>query len=93
MSDSLKPVFGELKDIYVARRTGWPGYVAAAVNDPKWAKDVAKDLADWVKAGYEVVGLVTRSESVRGMNEYFQEKKRRAAEPAKADLPQDGLFA
>lgn len=82
-----------VKDTYAARRPGWPGYVAICATDPRWAKDTAKTLSDWVKAGYQIVGLVTRSESVRGIKEYMVEKDRRAAQPAKANLPNDGLFA
>lgn len=85
----------EERNIYCARLPGWPGFVAVMVDEPRFKKETAKELAEWVKHGYDIAGKFTRAESVEGLKEFAAEQDRRKSEPPapKADGPQMALFA
>lgn len=74
--------------IYAGALPGWPGYCAVMVDNPRFKKDTAREMATWIKSGY-IVSRVTRHEGVEGMREFLAEKKRRAEAPAavQTDLP------
>jgi len=87
-------VSDDARDIYCASKPGWPGFVAATVDDTddkKHKKWVADTLRDWIRSGYKVVGKFTRAESVAGLGEYADERKRRAQNPQ--SVPGLPLFA
>ena len=46
----------DAKMMYVAADPNQPGAAwAACVDDPRWAKDTAKDIAGWVREGARVM--------------------------------------
>lgn len=61
---------------YVARFPGTSGYGAAICDDshPKWKKEIAKTLADWVKRG-ATVERVPRSVASAGLREFVTSKQ------------------
>jgi hypothetical protein len=63
---------------YAARFPGMPGYGAICVDDPdpKWRKEVAKSISDWIKRG-ATVERVHRDVAAAGMREYMEEQARR----------------
>ncbi len=59
---------------YVASHQGEPGYCAAAVDDPRWAKDTAKTVAGWIRDGRQVE-RVTDDRARVGLEEYLAYRK------------------
>ena len=61
---------------YVASKDGMPGFCAAAVDEPKYKKDTAKEVAGWVRDGLTVT-RVSVEKARAGLGEYFAAKKSR----------------
>jgi hypothetical protein len=59
---------------YVARFPGMPGYGAWCADDPKYKKDTAKTVADWIKRG-ATIERVTIEAAKAGMLEYLEAKE------------------
>ena len=59
---------------YVAQHQTMPGFYAASVHDPNYAKDTAKAVAGWIKEG-AIVSRVTVVEARAGLTEYLSAKK------------------
>ena len=59
---------------YVASLPGVPGYCAAAVGDPRWAKETAKTISAWVREG-RTVERVTDNAAKLGLNEYLAARR------------------
>lgn len=59
---------------YVARFPGMPGYGAWCADDPKYKKDTAKTVADWIKRG-ATIERVTIDAAKAGMLEYLEAKE------------------
>jgi hypothetical protein len=71
---------------YCAKVPGAPGFCAITVDDAKYKKWVAKDISDWVKAGYTVVHA-SNTEAIAGLNEYSQWKREQKKVARVSDLP------
>jgi hypothetical protein len=63
----------EEKMCYVASMPGEVGYFAIALDLPEYKKDLAKDIAGWVKRG-AIVERVTIAAGQKGFTEYCDEK-------------------
>ena len=59
---------------YVASRPGEPGYSFAAVDEPGYAKDNAKEIAKKVRMGFNVE-RVTVERAREGLSEYCNWKR------------------
>lgn len=68
---------------YAARSPGKPGYTAVCVDDPKFAKETAKDIARWIREG-RTIERVTTKQAGKGMDEFL--KWRKASTPVQAAL-------
>ena len=66
--------------VYVAADPNQPGAAwAACVDDPRWAKDTAKDIASWVRKGATVMRVTPELAREMMMNWVRPEKKPKAA--------------
>ena len=70
---------------YVARFPGMPGYGAWCADDPKYKKDTAKTVADWIKRG-ATIERVTIDAAKAGMLEYLEAKEKKEKHGEQAAL-------
>lgn len=70
---------------YVARFPGMPGYGAWCADDPKYKKDTAKTVADWIKRG-ATIERVTIEAAKAGMLEYLDAKEAKEKHGEQASL-------
>lgn len=63
---------------YVAKFPDMPGYGAACIDDddPKWRKEIARTIADWIRRG-ATVERVTRHEACEGLLKFHEEAIKR----------------
>ena len=59
---------------YAARFPGTKGYCAITADMPEFAKDTAKDVAEWIRQG-ATVERVTDEAAKAGMLEYVADKR------------------
>lgn len=72
--------------VYVAADPTQPGAAwAACVDDPRWAKDTAKDIAGWVRKGATVM-RVTPEVAREMMMKWVRPEKKPKAEKQAAPL-------
>lgn len=69
--------------VYVAADPTQPGSAwAACVDDPRWAKDTAKDIAQWVRKGANVMRVtpeVAREMMIKWVRPEKKQKAKQAA--------------
>ena len=69
--------------VYVAADPAQPGAAwAACTDDPRWAKDTAKDIARWVRKGAIVMRVTPEVAREMMMKWVRPEKKPKAAKQA-----------
>lgn len=73
--------------LYVAADPTQPGAAwAACVDDPRWAKDTAKDIAGWVRKGATVMRVTQEVAREMMMKWVRPEKKPKAAKMHKLGM-------
>ena len=78
----------EGKMLYVAADPAQPGAAwAACVDDPRWAKDTARDIAQWVRKGATVMRVTPAVGREMMMKWKRPEKKPKAARAARKAAP------
>jgi hypothetical protein len=69
--------------VYVAADPDQPGAAwAACVDDPRWAKDTAKDISGWVRKGATVMRVTPEVAREMMMKWVRPEKKQKAKKAA-----------